>query len=627
MTRVSEMVSLSPENRIRMRTDHQNRRTIYPLLENGLVALCAAGTFLLICWLLKYSAYGIDFTDESFYLVWIADPFIYNGSITQFGFVYHPLYRLLGDNIAALRQANILITFALAWGLTYSFFSSLAANLKENRLALLVISAAVATCSFTLFDSWLPTPNYNSLNLQALLVTATGLVLAKKHAYSTSIYGWVLVGLGGGVAFLAKPSTALALAIGVTVYFLLARFSIRMFFIPVTCALALLVFCAVMVDGSVADFIKRYQVGIESASHLGGGHTLRQILRVDSFHTNKEFKLGIVLLSSAVFLAFLSLCAKNKWFFIGPLISVALFILTALLTLGHIHRTANFGEFQGLLIFAVVFAVVTATFALGRMPVLKTIPVQQWALATLFLVLPHLYAFGTNGNYWKAGSSAAIFWLLSGLTLFASLIRARESWLFALPAALAVQAVTATLLQTGLEQPYRQPQPLRINSSTLEIGPQRSLLTLSEGFSTYIASAVNAAETAGFVPNTPVIDLTGQSPGILYFLKARSIGQAWMIGGYPGSLKLAETALGRTPCEEISAAWILHEKDGPRAIPTELMLSLGADFPNNYRQVGTWTTAGGAGGYKAPRTQDLYRPIEPQKTLMTCKKLREGSKQ
>ena len=57
------------------------------------------------------------------------------------------------------------------------------------------------------------------------------------------------------------------------------------------------------------------------------------------------------------------------------------------------------------------------------------------------------------------------------------------------------------------------------------------------------------------------------------------------------------------------------------------MLSLGADFPSDYRLVGTWKTADGAGGYKDPRIQDLYEPLEHNKTLMACLKLREDMTQ
>jgi len=612
-----------------MTTDqHPNHSTIAPL-QNVLAALCAAGTILLIWRLLTYSAYGIDFTDESFYLVWIANPFVYDGSATQFGFVYHPLYRLLNGDIPALRQTNILITFGLAWSLVYLFFASLAESLQQSRITRLAASAALATSALILFDSWLPTPSYNSLNLQSLLITAIGLVLAQKKAHRASIVGWVLIGMGGWLAFMAKPSTALALATGVLIYIMLARkFSILMLALTGTCTLALLLVSALLIDGSVAGFIERYQLGIELAKHLEGGYTLNQILRVDEFQLGKKVKLAIFLLCGALSFALCSMCAKNKkWSLIGLIISIVFFLFTATLTLDRVHRTAELGKFQSLLIFSVISALAITILVLGRLPALKTISAQQRAIAALFLAMPHIYAFGTNGNYWQAGGSAAIFWLLAGLTLLGPLIREHASWFFALPVALATQAITATLLQTGFEQPYRQPQPLRVNASALEIGPQRSEMVLSKGYAEYFSSAHAAAQEAGFQPTTPVIDLSGQSPGILYSIGAENVGQAWTIGGYPGSLKLAEAALARTSCEKISAAWVLFEPDGPRSIPTELMYNLGADFPNDYKRAGTWQTAEGAGGYPDRRTQYLYKPVEQHKTLMTCRNLREETKQ
>jgi hypothetical protein len=340
-----------------------------------------------------------------------------------------------------------------------------------------------------------------------------------------------------------------------------------------------------------------------------------------------KLKSSILLFAGALFVALWSISATNKKMrTIGLLISIAFFAITALLTLGQVHRAADFGQFQGLLIFGVVYAAVFSSFAVGRLRVLKSVTLQQWMIATLFLVMPHVYAFGTNNNYWQAGSSAAIFWLLAGLTLLGPLIRERASWLLLLTLALAAQTVTATLIQTGIEQPYRQPQPLKLNKSNLKIGPHGAELFVSEDYSAYISSAMDAAKTAGFEPNTPLIDLSGQSPGILYAVGAEPIGQAWTIGGYSGSLKLAKAALARTSCEKIAASWILFEEDGPLSISTELMYSLGSDFPKNYERVGTWQTAKGAGGHPDRRTQDLYSPLEQHKTLVICQKLRKEAK-
>lgn len=39
--------------------------------------------------MLKYGAYDIDFTDEGF-LTWVSNPFIYDFSTAQFGFITIP---------------------------------------------------------------------------------------------------------------------------------------------------------------------------------------------------------------------------------------------------------------------------------------------------------------------------------------------------------------------------------------------------------------------------------------------------------------------------------------------------------------------------------------------------------
>lgn len=594
-----------------------------------MVALSALGTLLILGWILRYSSYGIDFTDESFYLVWISNPFIYDFSTTQFGFIYHPIHRLLHGDIGALRQANILITFGLAWCLAYGFLTSLAPESRERRIVLHTAAAGLATSAFILFDSWLLTPSYNSLALQALLITGIGLLLAEKVITRKSVAGWMIVGVGGWLAFMAKPSTALALAAGVFLYLLVSRkFSVRLILVAAVTAPALLLLSALLIDGSISGFVRRLQVSIEFAQYLGGGHTLSQILRIDDFQLNEKSILAILFVHMTSFFAVWGAKSEEKrGAIISLMISFAFFVLVALLVLGDIHEVAGLGQFQGLLIFGVVFSAALSGLIFGRIKALMAISSPQWGIACLFLAMPHIYAFGTNGNYWQAGSAAGIFWLLAGLTLLGPMIRERANWSFALPLVLSTQAVTATLLQTGLEHPYRQPEPLRLNKTVGEIGPQRSSLVLSAGYAAYIVDAVAAAQNAGFKSGTPVIDLSGQSPGILYAFGSENIGQAWTIGGYPGSLNLAKAVLKLTPCEKTALAWVLFEPDGPRSIPIELMPFLGAAFPEGYARVAVWQTAEGAGGYAASRTQELYKPTAPNETLKTCQALRDRKKE
>lgn len=593
-----------------------------------MLMISAAATVLILIWVLRYSFYGIDFTDESFYLVWISNPFLYDVSVSQFGYIYHPVFVLLNGNIAVFRQANILITFGLSWWLAFIFLKLLVPENSAQKVYLHIMAAGLAITSiiFVIYHArWLPTPSYNSLAFQALLVAAIGLLLADKANSSRSAVGWVMIGVGGWLALMAKPSTALALAVGVLVYLVIARkFSARMILLAIISALALLLISALLIDGSVFKFAERLRLGIEFTRLMEGGHTLNKIIRIDSFYIEPRVKLAIFFLAVTSFIMMRgTYLGTKKGIALSLLLSFAFLCLIALFALGVIQRTARFGEFQGMLIFSTVFSAVAIGLVFGRKKLLNNISSAQWSLALLFFVMPHIYAFGTNSNYWAQGTSVSIFWLLAALIVLAPLLREKTEWSFLIPLVITAQTVTAILLQTGFEQPYRQPRSLRQNDSIAEIGATGSNLVLSAGYAQYLEDAKAAAKDAGFEAGTPMIDLSGQSPGILFALRAESIGKAWIIGRYPGSLNVARAVLGRTSCRQIAAAWVLFEPDGPRSIPVEVMPSLGAEFPENYKVAGSWQTAEGAGGYTASRTQVLYSPIAPNETLEACRAIRK----
>lgn len=585
-----------------------------------LAILSAVATILLLWWIIKYSAYGIDFTDESFYLVWIANPFQYTKSTTQFGFFYNPLYLLLDGDIASLRRANVLITFSLAWGVTYFTLVAFSARLKKSLFIVHSASSAFATSSLAIFDSWLITPSYNSLNFQALMIVVIGLTLANKNIDRPSLVGWILIGVGGWMTLMAKPTSALALTIVILFYLLFARkFSARMLLLTIAISISLIMLSALAIDGSFVGFVKRLYLGSELSRLLAGGYTLKQILRIDGFHLVRNFFIFIIFLFSAIYISFWSLLKKSrKLIFLPLLFSIILFLCTALISLNWIHSSFELGEFQGLLMLGVSCIFVSIGVLFGRLQALKSISRQQWAIAIILVFLPYIYAFGTNRNYWLNAHYAGIFWLLSGLVLLEPVIREHKSRILLLPIALAVQVLTSALLLDGFEKPHRQPQPISLNSYNIELGPKNSILVLSQGYAEYIQRAISLSQKAGFSVDTPVIDLSGQSPGILFAIQAKNIGQAWMIGGYPGSLNRAVAAFDSVECKDIASSWLLLEPKGPRIIPHEFLMVLGLSFPDDYQLVSSWSTAEGAGGYSEKQDQFLYKPLNIPKNTDAC---------
>ena len=115
-----------------------------------------------------------------------------------------------------------------------------------------------------------------------------------------------------------------------------------------------------------------------------------------------------------------------------------------------------------------------------------------------------------------------------------------------------------------------------------------------------------------------MIDLTGQFPGTLYALGASSIGQAWNLGGYPGSDALAAAMLQKVSCEELARAWLLAEPENPGKISPDILASFDANMITDFEIVGTFKTAEGTVGHKVPRTQQLHKPVRSVDTAMAA---------
>lgn len=275
------------------------------ILELFVLATAVLVTLVTLVWLLVHSRYGIDLTDESFYLIWMANPWIYSVSVTQFGFIYHPLHLLFQGDITLLRQANILIIFGLAWVLCVVFFRATLdthqQTLSWRSLPILALATVTATCSLIYFCpyGWLATPSYNSLVFQALLLASIGLLLAEKTVSLVSIAGWILIGVGGWLAFMAKPTSAAALGLVISICLpLTGKFNFRLFSISLLTAIVLLMASAWVIDGSLFMFIERLRGGVEAVQLLGAGQM--DILRIDGLligHNERVFLVFLVPLS------------------------------------------------------------------------------------------------------------------------------------------------------------------------------------------------------------------------------------------------------------------------------------------------------------------------------------------
>lgn len=595
-------------------TDNQiSLRRLEPIAAYLSLIALSASTVSVVVWVLGLCHYGIDFTDEGYYLNWISNPWNFPASHTQFGFVYHPLYLLVDGNIALLRQINVLLTLGIAWLAFFVFFRIKvvrpSSEGSSSILPFIPLSLVLASSALSFLYFWLPTPNYNSLALQSLLVATIGATLVHSDTARIKLMGHFVIGLAGWMAFMAKPTTAVALGLTVVIARLVARnLKVRGLWISAAVFVVLFLISAWVIDGSIRNFLLRLAMGAEDLHRLQGRYSFSEILRIDTFHFSRSesalFFADTILVGISTFLI-LSGRLAGRWFSILLTLSAAVVCLSISTELFHPKLATS--AFLGLQYCAIPLGTLIALI-LTRSPTLGT---PNWRDTAIFVVtcavLPFVLVFGTNNNYFAASTGGAVFWVLAGVALIAAKpVINSNNWQSFLAMAAIAQAGTVAILFISSEAPYRQFCPLHQNTHVICL-PGGSQLKVSRDSAQYIRDLNRMALNGGFEVGSPVIDLTGHFPTALYALGAKPVGLAWLIGGYQGSEAMLSAVLDRVAPKELQRAWVLTEPEGPRKHSVDILRRHGIQIDTDYVEVGTINTPK-ADDYPKSFQQHLLKP-------------------
>ena len=162
---------------------------------------------------------GFDITDESSYILYALSPHEITGSVTSYGYLTGILLDFSNQSIARMRMAGLLAIMAATLFFIFALIqfrqTVLAEELsrKDQLLATLTIFSGV----LIYYKYWLITPSYNWLNLISILVfsgavfesTTRATIAAQSKSSNIMFYMYAsLIGIAGGVTFLAKPTSA-----------------------------------------------------------------------------------------------------------------------------------------------------------------------------------------------------------------------------------------------------------------------------------------------------------------------------------------------------------------------------------------------------------------------------------
>lgn len=592
-----------------------------------------------VAWMLFLSHYGFDLTDESFYILWMAKPWLYDASLSQFGFIYHLLYRLVGGDIILLRQINALIFFAMAFVLGIVLFRQLlpkghvedASSESARKRVIAGLSFAFASVSLLGFLPFQPTPSYNTLEGQALLLAAIGTLLVKRDASWSSVAGWGLLGIAGWLSFMAKPTSAAALGAAVLAYLLLARkLELRLLLLAAGTAALLFLASALAIDGSIIGFLERYSRALELYHLLTLGLPQQNIFRLGRFGLKREDAILFIGLLGLLVPSLIWLRMRRGSRFAFALMTIVCGLCAAIM-IGMIDFPGVYRSLGAKIItnksLGTKSIIVVPLGALATYLVLAALKLAprptrvEGAQILIFSVFPYVYAIGTSVNYWFLGPMAGIFWVVAAILISAQGRQDQNYWDLFLPTIAVSQLITIAVASIAVNYPYRQARLPLSSQVVLPVGEAGSSLRLSRDLADYISTMRHVAQMGGFKPDTPLLDLTGQSPGVTVILGAKAIGQPWLLGGYPGSRSYVEVALERVPCEDIAGAWIVAGPSSRRALPSNLLSRYGIEVSRDYMSVGT-VSARDQDTHQSYE-QILYKPSRPlEEVKSACERAR-----
>lgn len=552
------------------------------------------------------AGYGFDVTDEGSWLQWVASPGSYLGGFTRFGFAYHWLYVLLEGDVVSLRRANLGVTGAAAVVCGWVVLRSMLPAVGVGRVAVAALAACLAPAALLVNQNIGPTPSYNSLALQALLVAVLGAFAAGPDATRRSALGWLALGAGGWLLFLARP-TAAALFLVVVVLFL--RASGRWRFAPAAGAAAVaaggVLLTGIVVDGGPAAMVENMLGGAMRYGSTVPGYTFLHML--SRFVRPDPWQIGAG--ASTVGIAIVAAVLAQRMRPGLPAALVLLVLPVTAIVFGYRAIAGAYGNLFGMLVAVPALATAVAVWHARRAAAVDSHRTRALAETAFLLFLPMVWGFGSNVTYYRG--NAGFFYVLGG----ASLLRM-------LPATFGGAALTAQLgaytlavqvcvsiTQIGfLNAPYRHPGPLFAADAPLRLGRSTAPVHVNAGVAASFDAAAAAARRAGLARGTWMVDLSGVSPGLLHHLGALGAGSPWLIGHYPTRDLQARVMLAHDVCESLAGAWVLDEPGSRWRIDPAVMNSFGADIVRDYERAADWPSVDGSYASDASRRQVLYRP-------------------
>ncbi len=533
-------------------------------------ALVGAPVLALLCaqiGLFVWTAgYGLDFTDESYYLLNYQHWRTLTATSTFFGAYFEWPFRALGGDVGSIRVFGLVLLVAAGGFFTWRVcrFGRDAAEPIPWRY---VIAGMAGSLYYYSYVTTLRAPSYNLLVLFCILVASGLLLVLTEGGSSRERLAWVSFGYGllVGACALTKATSAVAMVV--------CHLAFLLIFGPMKRLPEWVAFAAAGVGVNLLAlhlaqprWFDVLREGVLLTTTLDARYT------TIPFGTLWEAALrGATRLLPSLFIGALAFAiVVRRW---GRVHQWVLSLLVVVLVAG-IFWTIQF-QVYGKSWWALIAFGTALLWMAERL--CRVEPLPRWGdvrgvagLSLLLFVLPICYSVGTNGSLPAHTQMAAVFAIVA---LMLPLRRLHTLGLIhesALSGALALSCMPMLVSQWhSLDDPaftYRLRSGLLGQQHPLALGTQGRVLKLDATTREGVVLLTQRMAAAGYRSGDAIFDATGDGPGLVYALGGRPLGVAWLIGGYPGSARMASRVFDALAPDELRRAWVLTAEGNPRAL-------------------------------------------------------------
>ena len=554
-----------------------------------------------IIFLYNVAPHFIDFTDEGFYLNLISDPYAFDGRVTRFAELISWLFHWLSGNLVSFRRivlsALVLISFAFTLfsiRLNRQVLSRVLGGRKNYILNEFTLAFVISNLS--LFAVWPSlTPSYNYINYLSMLLFGVLLLRLDSELPAYQQNSWIfslnsgfLLSLPLVLIAYAKPTSYLLLALSVIVVCLFASTQLRkILYISLGLSVVIYLICALLFFGGDSNLLTDLQFSLyiigtwkaDSEASITDYSFFSSLLRLIPNKTN----LASFLFASAfafftqnttrcrarltlIFISILSIfLSLFLWFSANvylPLISDSCKIFNnyfaqfLLPFIGFYFLSSIIFDFNPISsirrLFRFKFAAPfidkrlsnrpndLSRFSLGLPQINNT-----HLITALLVVLPCAFAFSSTNGFVAFASLGSLFIVLAFFRIINScfldtdevLRSSHPNYLFVsillIPLLICLQLTNVFSVcpfPPGYQRALSEQQVSTAISSN-------TTLFLSKERSTYVDSLRSVLSSAGFHNGNHILDLTGNSPGLVYAVGGKAIGWPWIHDVYPNSTR------------------------------------------------------------------------------------------